>query len=100
MSPHNGRIDEQLLEVFGGAVLYPLPKAFPEVALFPSAEALVDGVPVPELIGQVAPWGTGACLVEDGFDEHPVAEDRGAAGGVFEFAQDRLDFGPDSIRDK
>ena len=67
---------------------------------FPSAKALVDGVPVPELIGQVAPWGTGACLVEDGFDEHPVAEDRGAAGSVLEFAQDRLDFGPHDIRDE
>ena len=78
----------------------PLPKELPEVTLFPSAEALVDGVPVPELIGQVAPWGTGACLVEDGFDEHPVAEDRGAAGGVFEFAQDRLDFGLGGIRDE
>ena len=64
MSTHNVRIDEQLLEVSSAAMLYPLPKALPEVALFPSTKALIDGVPVPELTGQVAPWGPGACLVE------------------------------------
>ena len=57
ISPPNGRIDERILESFVLAVLHPLPKALPQHALFPLTKALVDGIPVSELIGQVTPWG-------------------------------------------
>ena len=97
MSPHNGRIYEEGLEAFVRAAVEPLPQPLPEGTLFPAAEPLVDGIPVPEFLGQVAPGGAGARLVEDGFKEHPVAEDRGAPGGVFEGTQYRFDFGPDGI---
>ena len=50
-------------------------------------------------LGQVGSWGCGVCLVEDGFDERPVAEHRGAAGVVLELAQGRFDFGPHGIGD-
>ena len=55
MSPHNGRIDEERLESVVLAVVAPLPQSFPEGALFPVAEPLVNGIPVPERLGQVAP---------------------------------------------
>ena len=97
MSPHHRRIDEEFLESFVLATVDPLPQLFPEGAFFPASEPLVDGIPVPERLGQVASGGAGACLVEDSFDEHPVAEDRGASGGVFEVTQHRFDFGPDGI---
>ena len=100
MSPHHSRIDEERLEAVVLAGVDPLSQSFPEGALFPAAEALVDGIPVPELFGQVAPGGAGACLVKDGFDEHPVAEYRRAPGGVFEVPQHRFDFGPDGIRNE
>ena len=98
MSPHHGRIDEERLELVILAGGYPLPQPLPEGARFPAAEVLVDGIPVPERLGPVAPRRAGACLVKDGFDEHPVAEARGAPGGVFEVTQNRVDFGSDGIR--
>ena len=100
MSPHHGRIDEERLESFVLTAVDSLPQPFPEGTLFPAAEALVDSIPVPERLGQVAPEGAGTRLIEDGFGEHPVTEDRGAPGGVFEFTQKRFDFGPDGIRDE
>ncbi len=39
MSPHNGRIDEQLLEVFSAAMLYPLPKGASRCCAFPIGES-------------------------------------------------------------
>ena len=80
--------------------LEPLPEPLPQLALFPAAKAVVDGVPVAELIGQVPPRNPGACLVQDGFDEHPVAELRRAAGGVLELPQHRFDCRPQRITDQ
>ena len=97
MSPHNRRIDEEFLEAFVLAAVDPLPQPLPDGARFPAAEPLGNGIPIPERLGQVAPGRAGARLVEDGFKEHPVAEDRRTPGGVFEVTQHRFDFGPDGI---
>ena len=66
MRPYNGRIDEQRAEPFIVEGLEPLPEPFPQVALFPTTEAVTDGIPVAELIGQVPPRGPDAGLVQDG----------------------------------
>ena len=50
MSPHNGRIDEERLDVA------------PDGARVPAAEPLGHGIPVPERLGQVAPRRAGARL--------------------------------------
>ena len=100
MRARNRRVDEQLLEPLIVDALEPLPEPLPQLALFPAAKAVVDGVPVAELIGQVPPRNPGACLVQDGFDEHPVAELRRAAGGVLELPQHRFDFRPQRITDQ
>ena len=100
MRPHSGRIDEELLEPFITDTLEPLPEPLPQLALFPTAIAVVDGVPVAELIGQVPPRSPGARLVQDGFDEHPVAELRRAAGGVLELPQHGFDCRPQRITDE
>ena len=55
MRPHDGRIDEKFPELFIVDALQPLPESFPQLALFPTAEAVIDGIPVAELTGQVAP---------------------------------------------
>ena len=100
MSPHHRRIDKEVLEAFVLALVDPFPQSLPDGALFPSAESLVNDIPVPERLRQVAPRRAGARLGEDGFDEHPVAEARGTPGGGFEVTQHRFDFGPDGIRDE
>ena len=64
MSPHHRRIDEEFLESFILAAVGPLPQSLPEGARFPVAETLVNGIPVPERLGQVAPGGADARLVE------------------------------------
>ena len=87
MSAHAGRIDENLLESFIVSLWYPLPESLPDVALLPTAKAVIDGIPMAECIGQVPPWESGTRLVENGFDEPPVAEHRGAAGRVFDLTQ-------------
>ena len=97
ISPHHRRINEEVREAFVLAAVGPLPQLLPEGARFPAAEALGNGIPIPEFLGQVAPRRAGARLVEDSFDEHPVAETRGAPGGGVEVTQHRFDFGPDGI---
>jgi len=97
ISPHHRRSDEEGLEAFVLAAVDPIPQSLPEGARFPAAEPMGNGIPVPERLGQVAPGGVGARLVEDSFDEHPVAETRGAPGGGVEVTQHRFDFGPDGI---
>ena len=42
----------------------------------------------------------GARLVQDGFDEHPIAELRRAAGSVLEFPEYGFHFRPEYIADK
>ncbi len=87
MSAQDGRIDEHFLEWFIVSLLYLLPEPCPEVALLPTAKPLIDGIPMAEFVGQVARWGSGTRLVEDGFDEHSVAEPWRGAGGVFALTQ-------------
>lgn len=80
-------------------LLEPVEEPLPELALLPMAKEVVDGVPISELIGQVPPRGR-TRLVQDGFDEHPVAELRRAAGIVLEFLEHWLDFRPRRIADQ
>ncbi len=87
MSAQDGRIDEHFLEWFIVGLLSLFPEPCPEVALLPTAKPLINGIPMAEFVGQVAPWGSGTRLVEDGFDEHSVAEPWRGAGGVFALTQ-------------
>src|ERR1700756_2573066 len=55
---HNGGVDDEVFEVrkFNQRLEKPLPNAL----LCPSAEALEHAVPVAKLVGQIAPWRSGA----------------------------------------
>ncbi len=87
MSAHDSRSDEYFLECFIVCLLSLLPEPCPEVALLPTAKPLIDGIPMAEFVGQVAPGGSGPRLVEDGFDEYSIAEPWRGAGGVFALTQ-------------
>ena len=50
--------------------------------------ALYLGVPVPEIVREVAPGRPRAGKIEDGFDEHPIAEHRGMARTGFYGSED------------
>ena len=66
MRAHNGRVDEDLPEMFIIDALEPLPESFPQLALFSGDRR---DVPAVGLIVQVPPWSPGARLVQDGSDE-------------------------------
>src|SRR6516162_9069464 len=56
--PHDGGVDDQVFEVriFNQRI----EKTLPNALLCPSAEALEHAVPVAKLLGQIAPWCSGA----------------------------------------
>jgi len=58
MRPHDGGVDDQVFEVriFNQRI----EKTLPNALLCPSAEALEHAVPVAKLLGQIAPWCSGA----------------------------------------
>src|SRR6516165_1755834 len=58
MRPHDGGVDDQVFEVriFNQRI----EKTLPNALLCPSAQALEHAVPVAKLLGQIAPWCSGA----------------------------------------
>ena len=79
----DGGIDEQPGDFaeFGvvGDALEELAEA---AAADPAAEAVVDGVPGPEVAGEIAPGDAGAGEVEQGFEELAVRQSGLGAAGV------------------
>jgi hypothetical protein len=46
----------------------------PSSAIGPVREAVVDGLPRAEALGQISPWNTGLGPKEDGVDELPIPD--------------------------
>ena len=70
MGAHNGGIEKQLLQV--GVAAQALGHALPDTVLTPAGEAHIRPVPMPEFLGQVAPWAAGTHDPQDGLDEAPI----------------------------
>ena len=70
MKPHDGAVDEHVLEVGIGRQL--LENALEHAVERPSSEALEHRVPQPERLWQVAPWRAGASNPQDRFEEFPI----------------------------
>ena len=100
MSPDDGRIDHHPDRTLAGGLgdhlgEQPLQPAGED----PAAEPGVDGLPGPEVLGQVPPGLAGACDVEDGLEEHPVGQiGLRAIGGLAAFDHRPHDV-PDRIGD-
>ena len=88
MGAHNGRIDKEVARQGTGLRLEVLPEPAPEATGLPAAKAVVDRVPVPKVLWQVAPRCPRAGKIEDGFNEHPIAESRGTASAGFDGSED------------
>ena len=98
----DGRVDENAVDL---AELRVGRKQFEERAQAaggePAAEAVVDGVPVAELAGQVAPGDAGAGQIEQGLEEVPVGEFRhGTLAVAFGLLHQRLEGRPEVVREQ
>ena len=76
MSAHDGGVDHHVLVVV--ITRQQLENALENPALGPSAEALVDDLPIPETLRQIAPRDTSPIAVQDCIDEQSIVG-RGAA---------------------
>jgi hypothetical protein len=76
MRAHNGGIDHHVFVVV--IARQQLENALENSALCPSAEALVDDLPITEALRQIAPGNAGAIAVHNGFDEQPIIRRRTA----------------------
>ena len=75
MGPHDGRVDHHPDGALAGRLGDPLGEQLLQPSgEDPAAEPGVDGVPGPELLGQVPPGLAGACDVEDGLEGHPIGQ--------------------------
>ena len=99
MRPRRGAVDEEELGPFQRAFLgHRREEPPPDPGKPPALEALVDGVPVAEIVGQVAPRKAGAGAVKDGLEELAVGELRlGTDGRSLGGVQQRFQDGPDSV---
>ena len=88
MGADNRRIDKELAGQRTALRLDAFPELAPEPAPFPAAKAVIDCVPVSKRLWQVAPWRPRAGKIEDGFNEHPIAEYRGATSARFNRGKD------------
>ena len=70
MRAHDGGVDHHVFAVVVAG--QQLENALENPALRPSAETLMDNLPVAEALGQVAPGNTGAIAVENRFDKKPI----------------------------
>src|SRR5262245_1942989 len=84
MRAHDRCIDKEVARQGTALRLEAFPELAPDPAPFPAAKAVIDRVPVPKVRRQVAPRGPRAGKIEDGFNEHPIAECRGAASAGFD----------------
>ena len=94
MRADNRRIDKELAGQRTGIRLEPLPELAPEPTPFPAAKAVIDCVPVAKRLWQVAPWRPRAGQIEDGFNEHAIAQRWGTPGAGFESGKNGGKFCP------
>src|SRR5215471_8150866 len=85
---HNRRIDKEMAGQRTGIRLEPLPELAPEPAPFPAAQAVRDRVPASKRRWQVTPGRSRTGEVQNGFDEHPIAEHWGTPGTGFDGSKD------------
>src|SRR2546428_510899 len=88
MSAHDRGIDKEVARQGTACRLEAFPELAPDPAPFPAAKAVRDRVPVPKVRWQVAPWRPRAGQREDSFNEHPIAECRGATSAGFDGGKD------------
>src|SRR5215510_16393499 len=88
MGTHNRRIDKEIACQRTGVRLEMLPELAPEPAPFPAAKAVIDRVPASKLLWQVTPGRPGAGKVQNGFNEHSVAEHRKTPSRGFDGGED------------
>ena len=88
MSAHDGGVNHHVFVVV--VTRQQLKNALENPALRPPAEALMNDLPIPEALGQVAPGNAGSIAVQNSFDEQPIIR-RSAAHMSFAARQKILD---------
>jgi hypothetical protein len=77
MNTHDRTVDKDLLDV--GIAGQGVEDALPDATLPPACEPLVDAVPGPERLGQIAPRRSRAGHPQDRLDEQPIVRRRASA---------------------
>src|SRR5215467_12847472 len=98
MGTDNRRLEKELAGQRTGVCLEPLPELAPEPAPFPAAKAVRDRVPVSKRLWEVTPGRPRAGKVQQGFNEHPIAEYRRASSARFDGGKDGGHLRPGLIR--
>jgi hypothetical protein len=88
------RIDEDRVGQLTAVVWQVWPAVLPEVPCFPPANAVLDGSPVINIVGEIPPGDPRASLIPHRFDAHPVMALRRAPGVVCHGPQDGFQFSP------
>ena len=70
MSAYNGGIDHHVFVVV--IARQQLENALENSTLRPSTKALMNDLPIPEALRQIAPGNAGSVSVQDSFDEQPI----------------------------
>src|SRR5262245_21911154 len=94
MGPPKRRIDKEVARQRAIRPLEVLPELAPDAARFPAATAVIDRIPVPKVLRQVAPRRSRAGEIENGFNAHPIAEHWGTASAGFDRREDRGNLRP------
>src|SRR3546814_18836322 len=76
MRPHDGAVDEDVLEV--GIIAQRRKKPFPDPIAAPAVEPLIHRVPAPELLRQNAPMRSRPPQPQDRLDKQPIVSARPA----------------------
>src|SRR3546814_10625462 len=76
MRPHDGAVDEDVLEV--GIIAQRRKKPFPDPIAAPAVEPLIHRVPAPELLRQNAPMRSRPRQPQDRLDKQPIVSARPA----------------------
>src|SRR3546814_11201768 len=76
MRPHDGAVDEDVLEV--GIIAQRRKKPFPDPIAAPAVEPLIHRVPAPELLRQNAPMRSRPRQPQDRLDNQPIVSARPA----------------------
>jgi len=100
MAPYTRAVDEDMGGCLTALRLKTCPELSPNAAGFPAAEAVVDGIPMAKLRGEIPPGEPGAGEIEDRFDELAVAQLRRTAGFVLKSGENRFTLSPSSIREE
>jgi hypothetical protein len=88
MSAHNGGIDHHVFVIV--IARQEFENAFENPALRPSAEALMDDLPVTKTLRQITPRNAGSISVQNGFHEQSIVGS-GATDMAFATGQKILD---------